>query len=283
VTLLALLLCLAFGGVVGVASGLLGIGGGILIVPFLYVLLEGSGWSGVVSDPAHHATLAHATSLAVILPTSISGLVAYRKAGVVSWSLVLPLGVVAGVAAIGGAAVATYLPGQLLRLSFATFLVIIGLQLLGVFSARKKGGEGAKASEPAEVRDLALFQVLGGGALTGFLSALLGIGGGLVAIPILIHWARLELHRVAAASIGIVVFAASAGMVTYIGTGWSVPGLPAGSQGFIFLPAALAMAPGAVLMAPYGARLNQRLPVPVLRRIFGGVLLTVAARLFLGS
>ncbi len=279
-SLLVLGLALLLGGVVGVLSGLLGIGGGILMVPFLYLLMAGPAWSGLAVLPEHQAALAHATSLFVIVPAAFSGFLAYRKAGVMRWRPLILLGTSAGVAAFLSARVAVGLPSPVLKALFGGFLILMAANLaLGrKGSGAEKDGE-TIGDEPPPSRPIRWELAIPGGAIVGFLSALLGVGGGIVAVPFLIHGAGLELRRVAAASIGIVVFAASAGVVGYILAGRSVVGLPPGSLGFIHLPVGLALMPGAVLLAPLGTRINQRLPVVALRRTFAILLLVVGVRL----
>jgi len=272
VTLTALALALLLGGAVGVVSGLLGIGGGILMVPFLYLLMGGSTWSGLSVPIEHQAALAHATSLAVIVPTALSGLRAFHRADAIRWGIILPLGAAAAVTALLGARVAVELSTPVLKTIFGLFIVFVGAR-----SIRRRGGsvsEGDSGGEP-----LRWWAALVGGGLVGFMSALLGVGGGVVAIPILIHWARLDLHRVVPASIAIIVFAAPAGVLSYVTAGWGLPELPPGSMGFVHLPSALALIPGAVLLAPVGARWNQRLPASTLRPLFGVLLLVLGIQL----
>ncbi|TVP55024.1 MAG: sulfite exporter TauE/SafE family protein [Gemmatimonadales bacterium] len=272
-SLLALLLAVAMGALVGVLSGLLGIGGGIVMVPFFYLLMAMPEWSGLVVASEHQTALAHATSLAVILPTAVSGFLSYRRQGTLDWDVVLPLGVPAGGAAIVGALLAVAMPGPLLRVGFAIVLLVSCLRLLhsdGGSSATLNREAGSGVSKGAAVV---------GGAGVGLLSALLGIGGGIVAIPILLNWVGLELKRVAAASIGIVAFAAPAGILSYAAAGWGVEGMPGGTVGYVAVPLALAMIPGAVLLAPLGTRINQALPVRHLRRAFGILMLVVGIRL----
>ena len=293
-SLLALLLAALVGGVVGVVSGLLGIGGGVLMVPLLYFLMGGSGWSGLSVAPEHEAALAHATSLFVIIFAALSGLRAFQREGAVSWRVVVPLGLAAVVAAFLASQVAAGLPSPMLKALFGGFLLVSGVRLA---RPRRRGprpspAEGApgdeggtpREQEPTRVsRDggesphgeihgagtpLRWWGALLGGAVVGFLSALLGVGGGIVAIPILIHFAGMGVHRVVPASIGIICFAAPAGVVGYVLAGQGASGLPAGSLGFVHLPTALAMLPGAVLLAPVGARLNQRLPARTLEGVF---------------
>jgi len=257
------------GGVAGFLSGLLGIGGGTILVPFLYMVLMYPHWLGAAVDPSLHATLAHATSLAVIMPTALSGFLAYRRRGLVDGATILPLGISAALAALVGAQVAVFMPSDFLKMAFGCMLLWIGWRLF-------RGRHGEVVATGARMRPWAAW--LGGG-LVGFLSAILGIGGGVLAIPILLRWARLDLHRVTAASIGIVGFAAPAGILSYMWAGRGVEGLPPGSLGFVSVPLAVVLIPGAVLMAPFGARLNQRLPVRTLRLLFAAFLLTMGARL----
>jgi len=229
-------------------------------------------WSGVIVEPVHQATLAHATSLAVIVPSALSGYLAYRRAGVLDGVTLIPIGVAAAVAALLGAQIAVYLPGEVLKGAFGLLLLLIGVQIL-------RGGRGRLEGTVPGQGPLRLGGALIGGSVIGMLSAILGIGGGVIAVPILVRWARMDLHRVAAASIGIILFAAPAGILSYMVAGQGVVGLPSGSVGFVSLPLALAMAPGAVLMAPLGARLNQRLPVRTLRIFFSLYLLGMGLRL----
>ena len=256
----------------GAVSGLLGIGGGVLIVPFLYLLIGGVGWSGVDVLPEHEAALAHATSLALIVPTALSGLVAYRRRGLVVWSAVVPLGMGAALTAVLGARVAIELPSLLLKTLFGAFLVFMAWRL----AVGRAAPETAETPANGRVRWPA---ALGGGGAVGFMSALLGVGGGVVAIPILIQWVRMDLERVAAASLGIITFAAVAGTLGYAVAGWGVEGLPAGSAGFVHLPLLAAMLPGALLMAPVGAAWNHQMPTRVLRRVFSFFLLLMGVGL----
>jgi len=258
---------------VGVASGLLGIGGGVLVVPFLYLLMAGASWSGLVVAPAQEAAVAHATSLALIIPTALSGILAYRR----SRALELPplglLVVGAAVGALVGSAVATSSPASLLKAAFGVFLLVMAARLFGLVPSPQD----MAASETGAGMGGRGAGMLGGGTI-GFFSAMLGVGGGLVAIPILLRWGRIPLERVVPVSLVLVVFASMAGTAGYAVQGWGREGLPAGAVGFVHLPTLVAMLPGAVLLAPVGAAWNQRMPVATLRRVFGVLLLLVGVR-----
>lgn len=267
---------LLFGVLVGVLSGLIGVGGGVIMVPWLYLLFALEDWSGVAVAPRYEAVVAHATSLLVIVPTALSGLAAYQRSRLVVWRLVVPMGLGSVAAAAVGAAYADALPPQFLKAAFGVLLLVASLRLAVRGRAWPVDAAGGGAPEPG------LPVVLACGLAVGLLASLLGVGGGILAIPLLIHVLGVELHRVAATSIGIIVFASAAGALTYGWVGGGVVGLPDWSWGYVFLPAAGALMPGAVLGARWGARLNQHLEADALRLVFAGLFLLMGLRL-LGS
>jgi uncharacterized protein len=253
---------------VGLVSGLIGIGGGVLMVPFLYFFYAHPGWSGVQVAPALQAVVAHATSLFIIVPTAIAGTWSYHRKGLVAWRAALPVAVVSLVAAVIGARLAVALPSAALKVAFGVLLVGSAVRM-----GMGGGGEaeGALRLTPAKV---ALT-----GIAVGLLSAFLGVGGGLIAIPLLVHLVGLDLRRVAATSLAIVLFTAAAGVATYVAMGAGLPGLPAGSWGYVHTAAALPMLVGAVLSVRAGAWANQRLPVAALRWTFAVVFVLLGAQL----
>lgn len=267
----------------GLLSGLAGIGGGAIMVPFLYALLESPDFLGVGVAPAQQAVVAHATSLLVIVPTAVSGLRTFHRAGLVAWSLVLPMAVASVAAAAGGAVVAGQLPPGALKTGFGLVLLATGARMAWQgWSSRETGVAGRGESLP-DRRDPAAGISLGTsllcGAAVGLFSALMGVGGGLLAIPLLIYVLRVPMEQVAATSMGLIVFASVAGSVAYVIAGFRAPALPPGTLGFVFVPAALALAPGAVLGARWGARLNQRLDPRGLTWLFAVLFLVLGARL----
>jgi len=273
-SLLALIVSLLFGGIVGLVSGLVGVGGGIVMVPFLYFLFAYPEWSGIAIPPAYQAVVAHATSLFVIVPTAVAGILAYHRSKLVAWRVALPMAGTAVLAAMVGVQVAIRLPPDILKAGFGAFLMASGLNLL--LASRREGA--GKIPGPRECTIAVL-----GGFVVGFITSLLGVGGGIVAIPILIYLLKLDMKKVAATSLGIVVFSALVASATYWITGWNHPELPRGSMGYIFAPAGLALLPGAVSTARFGARLNQRLNPRTLKILFGWVFLLVGLRLFMGN
>jgi len=263
---------LLFGGVVGVLSGLVGVGGGVIMVPFLYLLFAAPGWSGVVVDAASQALVAHATSLFVIIPTAIAAVMGYRGSDRVVWPVVVPMALGAIVAAAGGAMVAERLAPEALKGAFGALLVAVGVRLL---RERREASTGPR--RPVRLHPAVTVPC---GMVAGFFSALLGVGGGIVAIPLLIYVIHLDLRDVAATSIGLVVFASVAGSAAYVVLGLDAPSLPSGTLGYVFFPAGLALVPGAVAGAVWGARLNQKMTGRGLRILFAVVFLVLGLRLF---
>ncbi len=255
---------LAVGALVGFIAGLTGIGGGVLMVPFLYVLYERLGVGAADATP-----LAHATSLMVIVPAAIRGLLGYRGTGLVQWRAALPIAVVAALAAAATAPLAVRLPGSTLRAGFALFLLAIAADLL----LRRKDHESAPPPGRA--------QLLGAAALglpVGVLSAALGVGGGVPATMGMHYLLKLPFRVLAPTSLAVITVIATAGSVSYLFT--TTGPLPfRGVVGHVDFGHGLLLALGAVACAPLGVRVNRRAPVPVLRRMFGLLLAAIGATL----
>jgi uncharacterized protein len=271
-TIAALLALAVVGCAVGFLAGLVGIGGGVLIVPFLYFFYGHAAWSGVDLVPSLHATVAHATSLFIIVPTAIVGTLTYARARLVAWRAVGPIALFSVVAAAAGALVAARVPQEALRLAFGAFLVFTAVNL--IMPRPKRGAGPLRLGLPAAAVT---------GILVGLFSALLGVGGGLVAIPLLLYVVRLNVEQVAATSLAIVVVAAASGTVTYVLAGLGAEQLPMGSLGYVHVAAALPMLPGAMLMARLGARANQRMDPRHLRWSFAALFAILGVRLVLNN
>ncbi|HEY8470007.1 MAG TPA: sulfite exporter TauE/SafE family protein [Longimicrobiales bacterium] len=258
----------AAGLVVGFVAGLVGIGGGVLMVPLLYLFYGHPEWSGTGISPALEPAVAHATSLFVIMPTALLGVSTYRRAGLVPWRLVLPVALGATLGAVAGARIAMAVPGPILKLAFGVLVVASGVQLaVGRRSAVERPWRAGRGL------------LLGIGLLVGLISALLGVGGGVIAIPLLAHVVRLDLRRVTGVSLGVMAFASLAGTASYVIGGVGVEGLPPGSLGYVHLWAALPLLAGSLLSVGWGARVNQRLGVGRLRWVFGAVFLIIGIKL----
>lgn len=262
------LAALAVGLLAGGLSGLVGLGGGILMVPFLYLLFAHPEWSGVVAGAGQEAVLAHATSLFVIIPTSLRGAWLFHRARLVEWraASVLAAGSVVGAAAT--AAWADRVPGAILQLAFALFLAATAAQLW-----RSTGRPERVVTSPSGHAHLVRGGL--GGLLVGALSALLGVGGGIVAIPILLHLLHVDVKRVAATSLAVMVLTATAGTLSYA-LGGATGGTPEGAVGYVYVPAAIALAAGTLVSVQAGTRWNRRLPADTLRGVFALTLAVMA-------
>ncbi|KQP22847.1 sulfite exporter TauE/SafE family protein [Pseudorhodoferax sp. Leaf267] len=244
----------------GFLAGLLGIGGGMLMVPFLTFLLSRQ---GVEADLA--VKMAIATSMATIMFTSIASVRAHHKRGAVRWDLVKTLapGIVLGslVASLG---VFALLKGAYLAIFFGLF---VGFSATQMFLDRK----------PKPTRQLPgpAGRVAAGSGI-GFLSGLVGAGGGFISVPFM-TWCNVPIHNAVATSAGLGFPIALANVIGYVLAGRNVADLPAGSLGYVWLPALGVIALASVLTAPLGARAAHTLPVATLKRVFASVLYLLAA------
>lgn len=269
-SLLALSAFAAIGAVAGVLAGLLGIGGGAVIVPALIWVLGHVALIGGAGDGSVIPHQAVATSLATVIATGSASTLAHHRRGAVGWDLVWRLAPGLLIGASIGAAAAAWLPALWLKRLFALFLLYSGLRMI------------TGAARRAERR------LPGAGVLTsaasgiGALSALLGIGGGTLVVPFLANRGLIMRRAVATASACGVPLAV-AGSIGFVLSGWGMPGRAPHSLGFVYWPAALAIIATSVPLAPVGARLAHRLPTATVKRVFGVLLLLVAAELGLSS
>lgn len=245
-----LFIYLLVGSCTGVLAGLFGIGGGTIIVPAMILTL---GWQGVPVEVITH--LAIGTSLAAISMTSVSSIYAHHQRAAVQWPLVWQLapGVCVGVWL--GAEFASQLSGPVLQRCFATFMVLIALQML--FNLQPPAG---KESMPRPL-------LWSAGGVIGFLSALFGIGGGSLSVPFL-HWRRVPMQQAVATASAVGFPLALTGAIGYAWQGWGQAGLPAASTGFIYWPGFAGIAIASVGFARIGAQLAHTLDAHKLRRLF---------------
>jgi len=251
---------LALGVVAGFLAGLLGVGGGMMMVPFMTAIIS---HRGVPLSMA--VKMAIATSMATILFTSLSSLRAHHRLGAVRWDLVRGLapGIVIGGLAAGAGAFAL-LKGQGLALIFAAF---IGWSALNMFRNRK----------PKPGRDMpGMAGQTAAGAAIGFLSGLLGAGGAFMSVPFMI-WCNVPIRHAVGTSAAIGFPIALAATVGYLISGWRLPAALPGAFGYLYLPALLVVAAASVTMAPLGARIAQRIDTVRLKRLFACLLLGLAA------
>ena len=249
----------ALGLVTGFLAGLLGIGGGMIMVPFISAILSGRG-----VEPGLAVKMAIATSMATIIFTSVSSVRAHHKKGAVRWDIVKALapGIVLG-AMVASLGVFALLKGASLYFVFAAFVAFSGSQM---FLDKK----------PAPTRQLpGTAGLLGAGGVIGALSGLVGAGGGFVSVPFM-TWCNVAIHNAVATSAALGFPIALANVVGYVIAGQGLQGVPPYSFGYLWLPALVVIASCSVLMAPLGARAAHALPVKKLKRAFAVVLFTLA-------
>lgn len=249
----------ALGLVTGFLAGLLGIGGGMIMVPFISLILTGRG-----ASPGLAVKMAIATSMATIIFTSMSSVRAHHRKGAVRWDIVVRLapGIVLG-AMVASLGVFTLLKGAALYFVFAVFVMFSAVQM---FLDRK----------PAPSRQMpGVAGQLGMGGVIGFLSGLVGAGGGFISVPFM-TWCNVAIHNAVATSAALGFPIALSNVLGYIVAGQGLQGAPAWSFGYLWLPALIVIAACSVLMAPQGARAAHALPVAKLKRAFAGVLFLLA-------
>jgi uncharacterized membrane protein YfcA len=260
-----LLLYPLMGVVSGIIAGLLGVGGGLVLVP---VLLYGFRLQGYDESLVLHLTLG--TSLAVIVFNALSSIRAHQAHGAIRWPLVLQLtpGLVLGT--LLGSLLAAGLNTLWLQRIFGGFALLVGLQMLlmvkasGRFNLPGAWGQGLA------------------GSLIGLVSSLVGIGGGSMTVPYL-SACRVDMRQAVASSAACGLPIALGGSLGYLYTGWGNPLLPDQAFGYIHWPALLSIAILGMAFAPLGARLAHSLPVVTLKRIFGLLLLALGTRMLLSG
>ncbi len=251
---------LALGVVAGFLAGLLGVGGGMMMVPVLTLVFTQRGVEGGVA-----VKMAIATSMATIMFTSLSSLRAHHGLGNVKWPIARAMapGIVAGSLAAGAGAFAV-LKGQTLALVFAAFIGYMALQLL-------------RGRQPKPERQMpGPAGQAGVGAAIGFASALVGAGGAFLSVPFM-TWCNVPPRHAVGTSSALGFPIALSSTIGYVIGGWALPPAMPGAVGYLYLPALVIVSAASMSLAPIGARSTQRLNVVTLKRIFALLMLGLAA------
>ncbi|MDR8525311.1 sulfite exporter TauE/SafE family protein [Shewanella fidelis] len=266
--LLLIIYCALLGSGVGFLAGLLGIGGGLVIVPVLSIILV-----HFAVLPAEQVVVAAiATSLASILFTSTSSAIAHHKNGNVPWQIAPWIMTGVAIGALISGFVAALLPEQIVRLVFTLCVLLIALKMF--YSSNKKH-DVSKRGLPNK----GLLSLLS--CITGALSAMIGIGGGALLVPLLTYF-KVDIKKAigCASACGIVI--ALFGSVGYISSGSAHFSLADGFAGFVYLPALLGIVCTSWFTAPLGAKATAHLPVPLIKKIFACLLLLIAVNMYFG-
>jgi uncharacterized membrane protein YfcA len=258
-------LYLAIGAVAGFMAGLLGVGGGMLLVPIL-LFVFGAKPPEAVFPPEHLMHMALATAMATIPFTSLASVGAHHLRGGVDWKIVkgmLP-GLLLG--AVAAALVAGKVPGRPLAIFFAAFIFYAATTMF--LDLKPRGTR--QLPGPAGLAVV--------GSIASFLAAFLAAGAAFMTIPFM-TWCNVPLKRAVGTAAAIGFPLAVAASVGYVLAGLQAGPLPAWSLGFIYVPALALIAVPSVLLAPVGARVSQRMPVKQLRIVFALLLYFIAIRM----
>ncbi|MFC3051154.1 sulfite exporter TauE/SafE family protein [Kordiimonas pumila] len=248
----------------GFLAGLLGIGGGIVTIPALFIVFEGI---GIPIEWRMHCAIA--TSLTIIIATSISSVHAHNKKGGVDWSIMKDWWWPIMLGALAGSFFAKTLKTETLVYIFAAFATLVGLKMLLPLDKIKLGDK-----LPGGV-----FRFLNPGII-GFLSAIKGIGGGSFSVPYMTLYG-VPIHRAVGTSSLAGLFISTFGGLGYFIEGRDVEGLPEGMAGFIHIPSVIVVASVAVFFAPLGAKAAHAIPRKILSILFGSFLVLATLRLIL--
>ncbi len=241
---------LMLGSVAGLLAGLLGVGGGLVIVPVLAWLFHRAGIS-----PELLMHMAIGTSLATIVFTSLSSVWAHHHHGAVLWEAFRRMspGIILG--AMLGAVLADRLPGDSLRLIFGLFTLGVAIQMgLNLRTTPHRNLPGR-------------WGMVGVGTVIGMVSAVVGIGGGTLSVPFL-QWCNVPIRQAVATSAACGLPIAVAGSLGFVIAGLNTQALPSWSSGYLYWPAFVGIVVASMLFAPMGARLAHRLPAAALKRFF---------------
>lgn len=256
---------LLLGTAAGFLSGLFGLGGGVIIVPVLSGLFASHHFS-----PDIVMIMAVATSLATIVPTSLSAIISHHRLNNILWEKVYRLAPSILLGAVMGAMMAYYIEGDLLRKVFIGYLLYVG------FRMAKDSGSSVKKNKSTRLSDSIVGMGIGG------LSSLLGIGGGSLTVPYLVSQQVAIKNAVAISSTCGLPIAIS-GAFVYTIVGWNNSMLPEWSVGYIYLPSLLGIILCSTLTAPVGAKLTTRLPAKQIKRYFSIVIFLIAIKMMVMS
>jgi uncharacterized membrane protein YfcA len=246
----------------GYAAGLLGIGGGMVLVPFITMIFTARGF-----PPELVVHMAIATSLATIMFTSLSSVRAHHKHGAVLWPVVRMLAPGILIGSWIGPWIGKQLNASALALVFALFVAFSATQML----VNKK---------PKASRDLPKAPgMFAAGGVIGIVAGLVGAGGGFISVPFM-SWCNVKIHNAVATSAALGFPIALAGTLSNVYFGLGEAQLPEYSLGYIYLPALVVIAAASMTMAPLGARTAHKMPVQKLKRIFAVILYALAAYMF---
>ncbi len=237
---------------VGFAGGLLGVGGCFIMVPIQFWVLTSLGFDATMA-----IRIAFGTGLAVVLPTAISSALGHHRKQVVLWKAGVILGITGFTGAFLGGFIATHIPGNFLKVGFGMAVLAGAIRML---TARPFKAD----REPV---DKILTFLLWGFPL-GMVSGMIGIGGGVLMVPVMVHALRLKIHQAVGTSSALMIITSIGAIIAYMVNGWHVSGLPSYSLGYVNLWQWILLAGTSVPMAQLGVKAAHKLPAKKLKWIF---------------
>lgn len=260
-------LILITGAFAGFLAGLLGIGGGVILVPLFLWLFPYAGFS---ADIVVHT--AFGTSLAIILPTAVSSTLGHRSRGNVDWHMVAFLACGGILGSLLGSSAAAVMGGEILKMCFGLMQMVVSLKLLFFKQPYLPPGDSAMA------RKRSLFMV---GLAGGFFSAFFGIGGGVIAVPLMLIFLHLPIHLAVGNSSALIVVSSLAAVSCYVWYGLHLSEPAPFSFGYVNLLVAVIIAPLTIVFARVGVRCASKTSQTKLVKIFAVLLLCVGIKILL--
>ncbi len=252
------------GVVVGFGEGFLGVGGSFIMVPVVFWLFTAL---GVAPDIA--IKLAFGSTLLVIFPTAISGALAHTKKGAVWWKAGIILGVCGTIGAfIGSTITSWFLSAEILK---PVFGLVVGLGAIRMLTGKPPGSEDGS-------KELPLIWACSGFPI-GIICGLIGIGGGIIMVPVMTLWLKFKMHHAVGTSLAMMIFTSFGGALGYLIHGLSVPDLPPFSVGYVNLLAGACLAVTSIPVVRISARTAHRLPETQLRYIFTALMVYIALKM----
>ena len=261
-----IILIIVMGSFAGFLAGLLGIGGGVILVPLFLWLFQIAGFP---ADLIVHT--AFGTSLAIILPTAISSTLGHRKQSNVDWNMVKFLAIGGIVGSLLGSAVAAIIPGATLKLFFGLMQIAVSLKLLFFKSVVT-----TTVSEVPQNNSLLLVGLAG-----GIFSAFFGVGGGVIAVPLMLMVLRLPIHLAVGNSSALIVVSSLSAVSCYIWFGLQQVTTAPYSIGYVNLLVALLVAPLTIVFARIGVKFASRASQTKLIKAFAILLMCVGVKILL--
>lgn len=195
---------------------------------------------GISSDVA--IKLAFATSLAVILPTAASGVWQHQKRGCINWKAAAFMGIFTAAGSFFGAFLAAHISGSILKIAFGIFTLLVAIRMVTL--------KIQDVDRPIRQNHWLWF---GLAFPLGIITGIMGIGGGIMVIPILVLILRFRMHSAVGTSLAMMLFTSIGGIIGYIVNGLNVSGLPLHTIGYIYWPAWLALGTTSIFLAQLGS------------------------------